>query len=118
MKSAEIYNIFSGLPDDCQQEVFEDILRGSNIRIERIVSTGQITAEGEWYDQPHEEWVLLLSGGAELLIEGKSETLKLQAGDSVLLTSGCRHRVVWTDPDQKTIWLAVHYGEGMTDASC
>jgi cupin 2 domain-containing protein len=116
MKSAEIYNLFSNLPVDCQKESFENILCGRNIRIERIVSTGQITAEGDWYDQPHEEWVLLLSGGAELLIESKSETLKLKAGDSVLLPSRCRHRVVWTDPDQKTIWLAVHYGEGLADA--
>ena len=24
-------------------------------------------------------------------------------------SGSARHRVVWTDPDRKTVWLAIHY---------
>ena len=34
-----------------QAEQFEPIETGQNIRIDRIISTGQTTPEGQWYDQ-------------------------------------------------------------------
>jgi cupin 2 domain-containing protein len=32
----------------------------------------------------------------------------LSSGDHLLIAAGVRHKVAWTDPDQPTVWLAVH----------
>jgi len=79
------------------------------MRIERIVSTGQVTPEGEWYDQEGDEFVFLVEGAARLHIEGEHEDRKLNEGDWISLPAHCRHRVTWTRDDPPTVWLAVHY---------
>jgi len=33
----------------------------------------------------------------------------LEEGDYVHIRPHVRHRVEWTDPEQETVWLAVHY---------
>jgi hypothetical protein len=66
------------------------------LRIERIVSTGQITPEGEWYDAEEAEFVLLVSGAARLRIEGEDEDRELGEGDYILLPPHCRHCVTFT----------------------
>ena len=81
-----------------------------NIKLERIISTGQATPEGEWYDQESPEWVVLLRGEALLLFEGDTEAMRLGPGDYIHIPAHCRHRVEWTHPEQPTIWLALHYG--------
>lgn len=101
-------NILADLPDS-PDEIFETILEKPGIRIERIISFGQETPEGEWYDQKEDEWVLLLSGSAGLLLEGDETVRTLKTGDFLHLPAGCRHRVAWTDPDVKSVWLAVHF---------
>jgi hypothetical protein len=60
-----------GLPaGPLEAELTETLQRGKGLRIERIVSTGQATPEGEWYDQEDDEFVLLVAGAARLLIAG------------------------------------------------
>ena len=80
------------------------------MRIERIVSTGQASPPGFWYDQDWAEWVLVLSGAAGLEFEGEAAPRRLGPGDCVLIPAHARHRVAWTDAHQPTVWLAVHYG--------
>ena len=63
-----------------QEEVFDELLRGGSFRLERIVSKGQATPAGSWYDQPHDEWVLLLCGRALLRFEGESQPRELKPG--------------------------------------
>ena len=82
------------------------LLTRPGLRIERIVSSGQVSPD--WYDQDQDEWVLLLEGGAHLLIEGEGE-LVLGPGDHLLIGAHVRHRVTWTDPERPTIWLAIHF---------
>ncbi len=101
-------NLLVNIPARSGEELFETILETSGARIERIISYGQSTPEGEWYDQEDDEWVLLISGSADLLIEGESEPRCLCAGDYLLLPARCRHRVLRTDTEEKTVWLAVH----------
>jgi cupin 2 domain-containing protein len=81
-------------------------------RIERIVSTGQASPPGFWYDQEQAEWVLLLSGSAGLLIEGEDAPRVLGPGDYVEIPARKKHRVEWTDPKEPTVWLAVHARAG------
>ena len=53
-----INNIFQ-LPLDLPNlEIFEKIISTEKIKIERIISTGQTTPSGEWYDQETDEWVV------------------------------------------------------------
>ena len=103
-------NIFSG-PDGSESagEHFEELLSRSGFRVERIVSTGQASPPGFWYDQDVAEWVVLLSGAAELQFEDEAAPLKLTPGDWINIAAHRRHRVTWTDPSQPSIWLAIHY---------
>lgn len=78
------------------------------LRIERIVSRGHRSAPDFWYDQDDNEWVSVLAGRARLAVESRG-TIELGPGDHILLAAHVRHRVVWTDPDVDTVWLAVFY---------
>ena len=102
-------SIYSNLSKNKQNEIFEDIISNKKLKLERIISNGQSTAPGQWYDQEKEEWVLLLKGKAGLLFEGEDEILELHAGDYVLIPAHVKHRVEWTDKKSETIWLALHF---------
>ena len=102
-------SLTSGLPAELRAgEVVELLYRHSGLRIERIVSTGQTTPEGQWYDQEDDEWVLVVEGAARLQIEGEARERELAPGDWLLLPAYCRHRVTWTRSEPPTIWLAIH----------
>lgn len=116
MRPSPVNNLFSGIPADVPQEVSEILLEPPGFYLERIISCGQATPPGEWYDQETREWVVLLSGAAGLLFEGETEVRVMRPGDYVLIPAHCRHRVAWTDPAQKTVWLALHYREGTKKA--
>jgi cupin 2 domain-containing protein len=106
-------NLLADLPtpgSTTPQETFEDILTRPGVRIERIVSTGQCSPDGYWYDQPHGEWVVVLAGSAGLAFDDDPEVRVMRAGDFVDIPPHRRHRVAWTDGDMPTVWLAVHYG--------
>ncbi|GAM09572.1 cupin domain protein [Geobacter sp. OR-1] len=105
----ELTNLFATMPDASHAEVFQTLAERGGVRIERIVSQGQATPPGEWYDQEWDEWVLLLSGGAELQFGGNAAPVRLVPGDCLMIPSRLRHRVSWTDPQARTVWLAVHW---------
>jgi cupin 2 domain-containing protein len=100
-------NIFNFPSQFSEQEVFEPLLRGKNISIERIISTGQVTPPGEWYDQDRDEWVTILQGEA-ILGYADGSTIQLKVGDYVFLPTHLKHRVEYTSTEPPCIWLAVH----------
>ena len=107
-------NLFSGLPRSTVEngpmgEEFLDLLARPGLRIERIVSTGQASPEGFWYDQADGEWVLLLAGAARLRFADEAEARTLAPGDFLDIAPRRQHRVEWTLPGQPTVWLAIHY---------
>ncbi|MGB9194157.1 MAG: cupin domain-containing protein, partial [Azonexus sp.] len=103
-------SIFANLPrSTATDEQFSDLLKRPDLRIERIVSTGQCSPPGFWYDQPDGEWVLLIQGEARLRLADEAAARHLKAGDFVDIAPHRRHRVDWTTPEQPTIWLAIHY---------
>jgi len=108
----EIKNIFADIQGSTPEEVFETLLDKGHLKIERIISTGQSTPVGEWYDQDRAEWVIMLTGNAGLSFRGDSEIRVLKPGDYLLIPAHTIHRVEWTDSREKTIWLAVHYTDG------
>ena len=108
-------NLIDNLPQPDQDEIFEDIIKGDNVRIERIISKGQCSPDEHWYDQPQSEWVLVLQGHAKLLLQNSDHTqlpaklVELKAGDHINIKAHQKHKVAWTCPDQITVWLAVFY---------
>ncbi len=101
-------NLFSDIDATAQEERFEQLVAQQGVLIERIVSTGQASPEGFWYDDPRDEWVVLLAGAAEL--EFETHRLRMKPGDHVQIRAHRRHRVAWTDPQAPTVWLAVYFG--------
>jgi cupin 2 domain-containing protein len=104
-----IHNLFDNLDFAVAEEVFTPLLEGKDVRLERIVSAGQATPAGEWYDQDEHEWVVLLRGRAGLVFHGEPEVHVLEPGDYVNIPAHTLHRVAWTDETEKTVWLALHY---------
>ena len=102
-------NLFADIPEQSSQELFSTLLNYPHCRIERIVSYGQSSPDGFWYDQKLDEWILLFQGSAELNVEGQK--VKLVPGDHLLLKAGQKHRVTYTDQNQPTVWLAIHLNE-------
>jgi cupin 2 domain-containing protein len=117
----QILRLFAPQSARPAHELFEPLLDGGGFRLERIVSTGQITPPGEWYKQDRPEWVALLTGAARLRFADPDELVELRPGDAVNIPAHRRHRVEWTALEGETIWLALHYqpGELATDSvSC
>lgn len=99
-------NLFEAVdPDGGSGEVMETLLTRSGLLLERIVSRGCQTPDGQWYDQDQDEWVMLAAGSAVLEIEGQ-EAVELRAGDHLFLPAHVRHRVGQVSGD--AVWLALH----------
>ncbi len=102
-------NLFRDIPSALKKEFVETLLAKNQVRIERIVSKGQASPQGFWYDQSEDEWVVVLKGRAIIKIEHQESVKELDPGDSLFLPAHLRHRVEWTDPAEETIWLAVFW---------
>jgi cupin 2 domain-containing protein len=116
---ANIFRLPSQLPSE---ELFESLFANNQVLIERIISTGQTTPPGKWYDQDRDEWVILLrdiqapesnsgdspsQGEAELRYEDNSR-IKLTAGDYVSIPAHQKHLIEYTSSEPPCIWLAVY----------
>ena len=102
-------NLFADIPANLPEELFQTLLAKTHFRIERIVSMGHTSPDGVWCDQEEHEWVLLVKGAARLRFEDNETTVEMKPGSFINILAHQRHRVEWTDPNQPTIWLAVHY---------
>lgn len=100
-------HLLADLPPPGPQEHTADLLARPGVRIERIVSHGQASRDGVWYDQSEDEWVMVVSGAARLRLEDEDADRVLDPGAWVYLPAHTRHRVTWTDPERDTVWLAV-----------
>ncbi|OFX70998.1 MAG: hypothetical protein A2X12_06605 [Bacteroidetes bacterium GWE2_29_8] len=94
--------------DVSKEEFFLKLFDSDNIIIEKIVSQGQVTKEGEYMQQDFAEWVILLEGEANLDIEQRGE-LFLKKGDYVYIEPKQRHRILYTSVEPKCLWLAFHF---------
>lgn len=95
------------LPDStlapARGERVEEVLGLHGVVIEQILS-GELETPVE-YDEDHDEWVILLDGGAELDVG--DERCVLGPGDWVFLPWHTAHRLVSTNPGSR--WLAVSF---------
>jgi len=95
------------------EERFDTLLVRPGLRIERIVSTGQASPPGFWYEQESAEWVVLLSGAALFRFADEPDARRLAAGDWIHIAAGRRHRVEWTQATPPSVWLAVHHQQSL-----
>jgi cupin 2 domain-containing protein len=89
------------------EEVFEELVKKQGVRIERIVSNGQVTPPGKWYDQPKDEFVALLKGKASIEFQ-EGKMVHLTEGDYLMIPSGLKHRVAYTSKNPHCVWVAIH----------
>jgi len=102
-------NLFAQIPPHLPAELLEILCQEEHLRIERIVSRGHASPADFWYDQEWHEFVVLLSGRARVMFAADNRAVELAPGDWLEIKAHMRHRVDWTDPQQDTVWLAVHY---------
>ena len=98
-------NIFADISDSTEEEQFLTLFESAAVKIERIVSQSHVGPPGLWYDQPEDEWVIVLRGHATLEFEG-GESVEMKEGDHLAIPSHVKHRVYQTGAE--TMWLAVH----------
>jgi cupin 2 domain-containing protein len=98
-----------GIAKRPKEEQITELASSDHVRIERIVSHGHTSGPDDWYDEEEAEWVMVVSGAARLVFEGEDTPRALGPGDYAYIPPRKRHRVDWTDPDQPTVWLAVHF---------
>ncbi len=105
--SPDASNLLSSACPPRGEERVDRLADGRGWRLERIHSCEACSPPGFWYDQSEQEWVLVLRGSARLHFEDEAEPRDLCVGDSVLIAPHRRHRVITTDPDPGTLWLAL-----------
>jgi cupin 2 domain-containing protein len=103
-------NIFDLSELPLSEELTTVLTENANVKIERIVSTGQTS---DWYDQDESEFVILLQGNTVIDFEGNKK-VTLSKGDTLLIKPHERHRVSFTSTEPPCIWLCVFFNEGGT----
>ncbi len=103
-----ISNIFDSIPDVFENEIVDCLVQDKQLKIERIVSKGHTSPASGWYDQQLDEWVIVIQGEAIVAFDDGSE-VTLKAGAHMSIPAHTKHRVIWTDPMQETVWIAVHH---------
>jgi cupin 2 domain-containing protein len=83
-------------------EDFTTLLEHKNIKINRIVSSAYV--ESVEYMQDEDEWVVVIEGEANLLVEDEEKILK--KGDTLFIPAKTPHKVLKTK--EGTVWLTVH----------
>jgi cupin 2 domain-containing protein len=102
MQSSRPRNFFEFSDVPHGGEKCEPLFEKRSLTIERIVSSG--TQPAASFLQDHDEWVMLVSGEAEMTVNG--EHVSLKAGDTMHLPAGVAHEVLKTSV--QALWLAVH----------
>lgn len=96
-----INNLYLGQNPRENSEIFSTLFQNDSLKIEAIRSW--LKTPGEIYNQVQDEWVLLLSGEAQLEIE--TLEINLKPGDYLFIPRHTPHRVLSTS--QNALWLGV-----------
>ena len=93
------------LDDALGSELVDLIFENENMRIERIVSMGQVTPDDYIYNQKEDEFVTVIKGNAVIYFVDEGNSVMLKEGDSLMINSGRRHQVTYTS--KPCIWLCI-----------
>ena len=100
-------NLFTLPADPPPGEHVTVLAQSAGFTVERIISRGDITPEGSWYDQDHDEWVIVLQGSGTVE-DDQGRVSVLGPGDALFIPARRRHRVTATSAEPPCLWLAVH----------
>lgn len=108
---------------DVNPALIESVIETKDLRIERVVSHGQVSSPASYCEPIANQFVLLLEGQARLEVEKEkvgsmprggrlleNKKVNLIPGDYISIPQHTRHRVDWTSPDEETVWLSVYFG--------
>ena len=101
----KVNNLFASLPAGVSGESFLTLFESSGATIEGIVSHSHSSPAGFWYDQPEDEWLVVLRGSAAVEF-ADGAIAELRPGDYLTIPRHKKHRVARTS--EATVWLAVH----------
>ena len=87
------------------KEIITVLWEDAHIRVEKIISFGQVTPENHVYCQKEAEWVSVLKGRGILYFPDTDRETILEAGDHMMILPGVRHSVIYTS--KPCIWLCV-----------
>ena len=121
-------NIFDLKDLSVNEEIIKILFKNENVKIEKIISTGQTT---DWQESNKNEFVILIQGNAEIeyydnrICENKNfktnenimknlkntNDMKLQLGkgDIILIKKGERHRVSYTSKNPCCVWICIFF---------
>ena len=114
-------NIFDLKDLSEKEEVVRILTENENVKIEKIISTGQTT---DWQESDKNEFVILIQGNAEIeyfenndykknIMKNQRNTnnkkLQLVRGDTVLINKGERHRVSYTSKEPCCVWICIFF---------
>ncbi len=68
-----------------RERQFAPFVETQSLKIERIVSHGQASPPGFWFDQEFAEWVIVLAGSAALRFADEADVRVLAVGDYILI---------------------------------
>ena len=88
-----------------KEEIVHSLISHRLVRIERIISYGQIS--NEWYDQQEDEWVVLLQGNGTLIFEEEQQEISMEKGSYLFIPAHKKHKVTFTSKQPPCIWLAI-----------
>ena len=86
------------------EEIFNNLLSHKNVKINKIISPPNFVSEQ--FIQEEDEWVILLQGSA--ILEINQKITKLVKDSYIFIPAKTPHKILSTEPNIKTIWLAVH----------
>lgn len=114
-------NIFDLKDLSEKEEIVRILTENENVKIEKIISTGQTT---DWQESDKNEFVILIQGKAEIeyfenndykknIMKNQRNTnnkkLQLVRGDTVLINKGERHRVSYTSKEPCCVWICIFF---------
>jgi hypothetical protein cdivTM_09823 len=121
-------NIFDLKDLSANEEIIKILFKNENVKIEKIISTGQTT---DWQESNKNEFVILVQGNAEIeyydnrICENKNfktnenimknlkntndMKLQLEKGDIILIKKGERHRVSYTSKNPCCVWICIFF---------
>ena len=117
----EKINIFDLKDLSERKEVVKILTKNENVKIEKIISTGQVT---DWQESDKNEFVILIQGKAEIeyfenndykrnIMKNQRNTnnkkLQLVGGDTVLINKRERHRVSYTSKEPCCVWICIFF---------
>ncbi len=101
-------NLYEHIPAQLPEELTQILAASPSVRIERILSRGQVSVPDFWYEQEETEFVVVLQGEGHIEYES-GEVVTMGPGSYEVILPFTKHRVSFTDPEETTVWLAVFY---------